>query len=79
MTGGPAAERLHPREVAVGDVIQDPEGGGWITVTRIVSGSVTASDDSQRVSIPLWSFYGDERLDEAITLYSDDVEIARRT
>jgi len=40
---------------------------------------VTASDDSQRVSIPLWSFYGDERLDEAITLYSDDVEIARRT
>jgi hypothetical protein len=78
MVAGRSSELVHPRDIRDGDVIQDPNGrSGWITVTRIVSGPLTASSGGEEASTTLWSFYGDERLDEAITVHSDDVSIAR--
>jgi hypothetical protein len=82
MTGS-TTERVHPRDIRDRDVIQDPDSGDWITVTRIVSGTLKATEldahDTQEASTALWSFYGDERLNEVITVYSDEVAINRRT
>ncbi|MET0450860.1 MAG: hypothetical protein ABW137_03395 [Mycobacterium sp.] len=67
-----------------GDVIQDPGNGKWITVTRVVSGTVRVTSEqpisaaAEDVAGPFWSFYGDERLDEVITLRGEAPRVRRR-
>jgi hypothetical protein len=46
-----------------GDVIQDPDSGKWITVTRIVNGNVKATDI---------------RGDETVTLHGERPTVFRR-
>ena len=65
-------EKRAPHDVRHGDVLQDPRSGRWITVTRIVNGSVEVSEKAgtQRThdSTETLTFYGDGRLDEEVTV-----------
>jgi hypothetical protein len=64
------------------DVIQDPDSGKWITVTRIVNGNVKATDirgdETVTSAEQIWTFYGDERLDETVTLHGERPTVFRR-
>ena len=75
-------EHVPPHRVRHGDVIQNPDTSRWLTVTRVIHGGVTVSEgrgnQRRERSTPLWTFRGDDRLDEEITVASDDVLIVRR-
>jgi hypothetical protein len=64
------------------DVMQNPETGRWFTVTRIVSGELKAEEDTgtevQQAAEHVWSFYGDERREESVTLYGERPTVTRR-
>ena len=64
------------------DVVQDPDSGKWITVTRIVNGNVKATgiggDETVTSAEQIWTFYGDERLDETVTLHGERPTVFRR-
>lgn len=75
-------EHVLPHRVRHGDVIQNPDTSQWLTVTRVIHDDVKVSegrgDQRRERSTPLWTFRGDDRLDEEITVTSDDVLIVRR-
>jgi hypothetical protein len=70
-------EKRKPHDVRHGDVLQDPRSGRWITVTRIVNGSVEVSGkagtERTHSSAETLTFYGDGRLDEEVTVAADAV------
>lgn len=82
MTDAPQTEQVTPDQIGHGDVIHDPDSAQWLTVTRVIHGEVkvTQSDGYQRsaAETPLWTFIGDERLDEQISVHADDALIMRR-
>ncbi|MGK2881914.1 MAG: hypothetical protein ACSLE6_14345 [Mycobacterium sp.] len=77
-----ATERVAPRLVRHGDVIQDPDSAQWLTVTRVIHDEVRVAEQRgyyrQEGSAPLWTFRGDDRLQEEITFHSDDAVVTRR-
>ena len=78
------SQSVPAQTVGHGDLVQDPDTGRWLTVTRIVSGTVTVdgggppSGAADELAGPFWSFYGDERLDEVATFRGEEPAVPCR-
>lgn len=81
MTGG-RTESVPVEAIRTGDIVEDPGSGRWITVSRVVDGQVRASEHDtytdESVTQSFWSIYGDERLDEVITVHDRSALLQRR-